>query len=164
MVGPSSEPAPRFAAERTLGRLARWLRLLGYDTVYASNLHGYALLARGRRERRIVLTRTRTMAAGTGPPRRVLLTSNHFREQLVALRAAVPLAGESRFRRCLECNRATVEVSAAAVRECVPAYVARTQSVFRRCPGCRRVYWRATHHQHAERELRAIGFPAEVPA
>jgi uncharacterized protein with PIN domain len=163
-VGASRDPALRFAAERTLGRLARWLRLLGHDTVYASNLHGYALLARGRREQRIVLTRTRKVAAGTGPPRRVLLTSDHFREQLVALQAAVPLAGGSRFQRCLECNRATVAVTAASVREGVPAYVAQTQSVFRRCPGCRRVYWRATHHAHAERELQALGFPAEVPA
>jgi hypothetical protein len=165
MMGEAGEPALRFAVERTLGRLARWLRLLGHDAVYANNLHGRALLARARREGRIVLTRDRRVGAEPGPPPRVLLTSDHFREQLAALEAAVPIAGGPRFQRCLECNRPTAVVPAASVRDRVPVYVARTQSVFRHCAGCDRVYWRATHHQHAEQELRALGFsPAGEPA
>jgi uncharacterized protein len=158
MVEGAGEPVVRFAVERTLGRLARWLRLLGHDAVYATNLHGRALLARGRHEGRIVLTRDHRLAAAPGPPRRVLLLSDHFREQLAALQAAVPIAEGPRFQRCVECNRATMAVPAATVRERVPAYVAQTQSDFRHCLGCGRVYWRATHHQHAEQELRALGF------
>jgi uncharacterized protein with PIN domain len=165
MVEGAGDPVLRFAVERTLGRLARWLRLLGHDAVYANNLHGRALLARGRREGRVVLTRDHRVAAAAAPPRCVLLASDQFREQLAALQAAVPIALGPRFQRCVECNRPTTEASLATVRERVPPYVAQTQTAFRHCPGCGRVYWRATHHQHAERELRALGFsPAEERA
>ena len=86
----------RLAAERTLGRLVKWLRVLGHDVVWTNRLGGDALLACGRDDGRIVLTRDRRLAAGRPPPVRVLVRPDDFRAQLRELSAA--LLGDERGR------------------------------------------------------------------
>ena len=157
MAGGSPDAQLRFAVERTLGRLARWLRILGHDATYTRQLEGRALLRCGRQDRRVVLTRDRRLAREAAPPERILVTSDHFREQLRQLAGEFPIMGGDHFSRCVECNRPLEAVTAETVRALVPAYVRQTQSSFRRCPGCRRVYWPATHQQHVEQELAALG-------
>jgi uncharacterized protein with PIN domain len=147
----------RFAADRMLGRLARWLRVLGHDVSYGPHLAGRTLLASARREQRLVLTRdTRLRRARNAPPL-LFLTSDDFREQLRQVARAVPLANGPLFGRCLECNRMLEEVAREAVRDRVPAYVFATAGHFHRCSRCGRLYWPATHHAHMRRELETLG-------
>ena len=150
---------PAFAVERTLGRLARWLRILGYDAAWGSHLAGRGLLALARAEGRTVLTRDRRLAASTQPPPRLLVQSDHFREQLRHVASALGLDGARRFGRCLECNRPLEPVACEDARTHVPEYVFATQHAFRRCAGCGRIFWDATHRQHVEAELAALGVP-----
>lgn len=145
---------PRFAVDRMLGRLARWLRVLGFDAVYRPELSGRNLLTLAAREGRVLLTRDRQLCRARTPVEVVCIAGDRFRDQLRELdaRHALAPAGERR-QRCVECNREVVSIARDALPASVPEYVRATQSEFRRCPRCARVYWRATHWQRMRDEI-----------
>ncbi|MGH7893837.1 MAG: Mut7-C RNAse domain-containing protein [Candidatus Binatia bacterium] len=140
-----------------LGRLARWLRIVGHDVAYGSHLHGAGLARCARDEGRMILTRDTQLVRDPNLPPHLFIASDHFREQLRQVAAAVPLAQGASFTRCVECNRPLEETSREAARERVPAYVFETQPRFWTCPACRRVFWPATHHARMRAELGTLG-------
>ena len=147
---------PRFAVDTMLGRLARWLRLLGYDTAYGTHLSGRTLLRTARAETRIVLTRRRDLLRRLELPH-LYVDSDHFREQLSQVVLAFDLDVEHLLlTRCPECNRELSAETAGTIAHRVPPYVAQTQERFRSCPRCHRVFWAGTHHEHIRAELRAL--------
>jgi uncharacterized protein len=158
MAGPDGlATAPGgFAVDKMLGRLARWLRILGHDVAYGPHLSGRTLVDRARREHRLLLTRDTRLLRDPHLPPHLFITSDHFREQLRQVAAAVPL-GAGFLHRCLDCNRPLEAVAREAVAATVPPYVLSTQERFERCPGCGRVYWPATHRAHMLDELAALG-------
>src|SRR5262245_58840732 len=113
----------RFAADRMLGRLARWLRILGHDVAYGPHLARRTLVTCARREQRILLTRDTRLLRDPELPPHVFLTSDDFREQLRQVAAAVRLRPGPLFGRCLRCNRRLTEVAREDVRDQVPAFV-----------------------------------------
>lgn len=140
----------RFIADAMLGRLAKSLRILGYDVSYASDIEDAALKLAAVREGRVVLTRDSEVAATGLPVRVVLVESDHHREQLLQVIRELRLpAPRSLFSRCLICNVPVEDVPRADVKEHVPPYVFATQKRFARCPGCGRIYWPATHVANA---------------
>jgi uncharacterized protein with PIN domain len=155
----TSGATQRFAVDRMLGRLARWLRILGHDVAYGPHLRGRTLAACARREERLLLTRDTRLVRDPDLPPHLFVTSDHFREQLREVAAAVPLAAGPFLTRCLGCNRPLDEVARESVRERVPPYVWDTASRFLRCARCDRLYWPATHREHMLRELAALGLP-----
>jgi len=160
---PDVAAPPRFVADRMLGRLARWLRILGHDVAYGSHLGGHTLVACARRERRLLLTRDTRLRRDAQLPPALFLHSDHFREQLREVAAAVPLHGAPLLGRCLDCNRPLLEVPRETARERVPPYVWTTQERFLGCAGCGRLYWGATHRAHILSELGALGLAPEAP-
>jgi uncharacterized protein len=150
--------APCFLADRTVGRLARWLRIIGCDTVYLPQLAPDGLLREAKRQGRIILTRNTRLLRHNGEPELVFLRDDRFREQLKQVVDAFPLdLLLGLFSRCIECNRVLEEAAKNEVRERVPEYVWQTQHEFRRCPACCRLYWGATHRAHALEELHRLG-------
>ena len=100
-----ADGVPRFAVDRSLGRLARWLRLLGFDAVRRTDMTGARLLTLAAREGRVLLTRDRGLARRPGAVRVLCLESDRFREQLSEIDRAIPLGGaEARQPRCADCN------------------------------------------------------------
>ena len=159
----SDAPAPpRFAADRMLGRLARWLRILGHDVAYGPHLGGRGLVACARREGRLLLTRDTRLVRDPELPPHVFIHSDHFREQLREVAAAVSLRRSTPLCRCLDCNRPLIDVSRDEARDRVPEYVAATQERFLGCTGCGRLYWGATHRAHMLHELATIGLAPEA--
>jgi hypothetical protein len=152
----------RFAVDTMLGRLARWLRILGHDVAYGPHLHGAGLVACARREARLILTRDTRLVRQRHLPPHVFVTRDHFREQLREVADAVPLARDAAFSRCVECNRELVSLDRDAARTRVPPYVFATQARFWTCPGCARAYWPATHHAHMREELAALDLGASA--
>jgi uncharacterized protein len=146
-----------FAVDVMLGRLARWLRILGHDTAYGPHLHGLGLVGTARDERRVIVTRDTQLVRDPNLPPHVFIRSDRFRDQLREVAAAVPLVRGRTFTRCVECNAPLDEIRADDVRERVPPYVAATQTRFWTCPRCRRVFWPATHHTRMRAELAALG-------
>jgi uncharacterized protein with PIN domain len=150
---------PRFAVDKMLGRLATWLRLIGLDTIYDRDLSGQALLRHARSEGRTVLTRDRRLLKRPPPPTVVLITSDHFRDQVRRVVDAFnldPLA--CLFSRCTRCNTPLIGIPRADVTDRVPPYVLATQERYAQCPTCHRIYWSATHCEHVRHELASLGF------
>src|SRR3989338_3462674 len=146
----------KFAADRMLGRLARWLRVIGQDVAYGPHLSGYGLIRAARREGRLILTRDRALAKKSPPPC-LVIESDQFRERLRRVVRACNLDPlKQAFTRCVEGNGALEPMAKSAVEGKVPPYVFATQERFSRCPGCRRLYWPATHQQRMAAELKSL--------
>ncbi len=165
MAGSGAAGAPvRFAADFMLGRLARWLRVLGHDVVWGPHLRRRTLVDTARREGRVLLTRDTRLLRDPHLPPHVFIHSDHFRDQLREVAAAVPIGTAPAFTRCLDCNRPLEEVARDDVRDRVPPFVFATQPRFRRCPGCDRLFWPATHRDHMRRELAGVGLAVREDA
>ncbi len=137
---------PLFLADAMLGRLSRWLRLMGYDTLYASALSDHQIAARARAERRIVLTRDRELARRRGI-RCLLVQSQFLKEQIKQVFATLGLSlcrGEPR---CSQCNAQLEPVTRDEARARVPAHVLSTHTRFCRCANCNKIYWQGSHWQ-----------------
>ena len=148
----------KFAADKMLGRLTRWLRVIGQDVTYGPHLSGYGLIREARREGRLILTRDRGLTR-KNPPDYLLIQSDQFREQLKQVVQACRLEPfKEAFTRCVECNTLLQPVPKEAVRERVPPYVFSNQERFSFCLRCQRIYWPATHQQKMLEELKALGF------
>jgi uncharacterized protein with PIN domain len=134
----------RLLADCMLGRLARWLRLLGYDTVYESDATDHEVARRARSEGRVVLTSDRELSGRRGL-KALLVRSHDVRGQVREVQKALGPPPQPSLSRCAVCNVALKEISAQKAACRVPRHVIETQDVFRECPGCGRVYWRGSH-------------------
>jgi uncharacterized protein with PIN domain len=153
----SLSESQKFAADRMLGRLARWLRIIGQDVIYGPHLSGYGLIRAARAEKRLILTRDRSLAKKQ-PPELLFIKSDHYREQLRQVIEACDLNPfVNPFTRCLECNAQLEPRSKESAKDLVPPYVFATQNNFSWCPECRHIYWPATHHEKMMEELQRIG-------
>ena len=151
-----SDKEIRFTAETTLGKLAKWLRILGFDTVYAANIFGEKLIdaARGR----ILLTRTKQIRNMKIAKERIFITSDHPFEQLreVVLALSIEKGDIRPFSRCIQCNTLIRLVEKDAVRGKVPDYIWETQNTFHTCSHCRRIYWSGSHIRRSRDIIKRI--------
>ena len=145
--------AARFLVDGMLGRLAKWLRAAGHDTVYEAPFDDLLLADRARQEDRILLTRDHALARRRGV-RSLLVQSEALDEQLRQVLALFPPAEGGA--RCLRCNVPLEPVPLSAVQDFVPPYVREHQSEYWLCPSCRRVYWQGTHWQHMQERLQRL--------
>jgi hypothetical protein len=141
-----------------LGRLARWLRLLGYDTLYDRRWDDAELARVAAREQRVLLTRDHALLRRRIVRRGLLVDEDDPDRQLRFVVAELGLTRDPKrlFTRCLHCNTPVEPVAADDVRGEVPPYVLRHCDRFARCPGCGRVYWNGTHQQLARQRLADI--------
>jgi hypothetical protein len=150
----------RFVADAMLGRLARWLRALGHDTVYAPSLDDRALVDLANREDRILLTRDRHLLRELRPRRAVEVTRDAPLDQLAALAAELALPPPNElFRRCLLCNTPLDDVPRSEAADLVPPASRALPGPVRRCPTCGRVYWPGSHVRRMTRALAHV-FPS----
>ena len=151
-----SKPTPpelRFAADVMLGRLAKWLRVLGQDVIYGRHLSGVGLIHAARQENRIILTRDQRLRL-KHPEDFIFVESDDFREQLrQVVRTFHLIWRDELLKRCLVCNSSLQPRPKASVKKAVPEYVFSSQEHFFWCANCRRIYWPATHHQKMLQEL-----------
>ena len=139
----------RFTAEMTLGKLAKWLRILGFDTVYAANISVEKLIYTAKD--RILLTRTKRIRNMKIANERIFITSNHPFEQLREVVLALGIAKEDirPFSRCIQCNVSIRVIGKNAVRGKVPDYIWETMDTFHTCSHCGRIYWSGSHIQRS---------------
>ena len=133
-------------ADGMLGKLAKWLRLLGYDTAYDNVASDRELARRARAEGRVLLTRDRGLAARRGL-RTLLIQSEVLEEQVQEVLDGLGGPPHPALSRCSVCNTVLEPISPAEIADRVPPYVLKTQTEFRRCPGCGRIYWPGSHLQ-----------------
>ncbi len=145
-----SDAIPRLLADAMLGKLARWLRILGYDTLYMQD-DDVSIAQRARAEGRVVLTRDHGLAQRRGL-RTLLVNAQDLDTQLAEVIAALgrPVGAAPR---CMLCNGMLRRIPVEVARSFVPAYVAQTQMLFHRCAECGKIYWQGTHWQGIENQI-----------
>ncbi len=144
----------KFIADEMVGKLARWMRLAGYDTIYRNPISDEELLAMAQRENRLILTRDRKLRPKSGSQQIFVVSSENPLEQFVTVARQFCLDVESNaFRRCLECNGELVQVHKEECADMIPPYVYKTQTQFSRCSCCNRLYWPGTHYKSMRKRL-----------
>jgi uncharacterized protein len=148
---------PRFLADCNVGRLARWLRALGYDASYHARIDDSELVREAAAENRVLLTRDRDLTKRrviqTGVVRAILIRDDDVTRQLRQVFAELGLELKEALTRCIECNSELESRVPAMVAGRVPPYVRRTQSRYSECPECGRIYWAGTHWQRMREVL-----------
>ena len=143
----------KFIADVMVGKLARWLRILGFDAAYSNKFEDDEVLRIAERDNRIILTRDRGLASRRMNARCLLIESDNYKEQVRQVIAAFNLEHFEMFSRCIECNTELRQVGKEEVFERVPPFVYLTQERFAMCPTCRRVYWHGTHASEILKQL-----------
>lgn len=147
----------KFLVTEECGRLARWLRLMGYDAATTGAQPLNDVYRRAYNESRIVITRNRWVAASR-LVRVIHVDSVKRDEQLrqVVRDAGLTLEPARRFTRCDRCNVEVQPLPKVQVQDRVPPYVFATQTQFHTCPICGRIYWPATHEARIRSTLETL--------
>jgi uncharacterized protein with PIN domain len=147
-----------FVADCMLGRLAKWLKILGFDVLYFSKAEDRELVAIARREGRVLLTRDTGLIERTARrPNRLFVRSDDWEDQVVQVLDDLGLWDEVRPNtRCLDCNLLLRPLSKDRARNLVTPYVHEHASSFAICPGCDRVFWQGTHYGDMEKKIEAL--------
>ncbi len=147
----------RFAADRMLGRLARMLRLLGYDTLYSPDLTAVQLAEIAEHEDRVLLTRGRLDKRFPGIEKGFSLKSEYPPEQLreVVQRFSLDTRG-GLWTRCTLCNAQIQKVDKQTVESLVEPKVFRLYDEFFRCSGCGHIYWQGSHVERILHNLASL--------
>ena len=150
-VRPEPLRQTRFVADTHLGRLARRLRLLGFDTAYSNNAPDHELVRTSTREHRILLTRDVGLLKHSALTHGYFVRATDPREQMLEVVHRFHLSDRLQpFTRCLECNHLLQEASADQVRRLAPPRVLELHNEFRHCPGCDQLYWKGSHHSRLD--------------
>jgi uncharacterized protein with PIN domain len=151
----------RFVADNNVGKLVRWLRLMGYDTVLLKEKDDGQMIKIALSEDRVILTKDtqfmRRRLVTNGALKTVHIKQDDPRVQVQDVTKTLKLDYHFRpFSLCLECNRELVPRSKEEVKNLVPPHVFETQTQYRQCPGCQRIYWPGTHWQAMVKKLQDL--------
>jgi uncharacterized protein with PIN domain len=135
----------KFIADVMVGKLARWLRILGFDTEYSNKYEDDEIIRIAEAQDRIILTRDIPLASRRMNARCLVIDSDYYREQVRQVIATLSLKDFAVFSRCIECNTPLQDADKEDVFERIPPFVYLTQERFAMCPSCKRVYWHGTH-------------------
>jgi hypothetical protein len=147
-----------FVADCMLGRLAKWLKILGFDVLYFSKAEDKDLADLSRREDRVLLTRDTGLIEKTAKrSNRLFVRSDDWEDQVVQVLDDLGLWDDVRPNtRCIECNLPLKALARERARNLVTPYVYERASSFAICPGCNRVFWQGTHYGDMERKIERL--------
>lgn len=155
----NSKNEPRFLIDFMVGRLTKWLRIFGYDTLYIRPQERSTIIMQSLKENRILVTRDHSLSRKKAW-KLILVQSGRLNEQLKqVINESKILISDSRFyTRCTICNGQIKDVeSKETVKSCVPEYVYKIQNSFACCSNCGKVYWPGTHRDLLLKELIKMG-------
>jgi len=144
----------KFVVDHMLGKLAKYLRFMGYDTYYpTARMSDDEIMEIARKEGRILLTRDKELAKRSGG---IYVESENYEEQLKFVINRFHLNTDSLLSRCSICNVPLVKVGKREIKDKVPEYVYEHQDDFYMCPKCGRIYWYGSHTERIEKKIREL--------
>lgn len=136
----------KFIADVMLGRLAKWMRLLGFDVLYDRTVSDNEIIHISLTQGRAILTRDTGLVARPLASNHVFIEHDHVRHQLDQVLTTCHITSmPGPLTRCSVCNTLLSPVAKEDVRDLVPRYVFEKNSSFLRCENCCKVYWKGTH-------------------
>lgn len=154
----------KFILTNELGRLARWLRIIGFDTTYFKSSNIGTLIIESLREDRFIITRRQSKIDDL-QKRTLMLSSDALAEQLkeVIGKLNLKINENEMFKRCTLCNAELIEVKKEEAKELIPEYVYKTQNDFRQCSVCKRIYWQGSHWGNVTAAIKEILERNQIP-
>ena len=151
---------PKFLVDVNVGRLARWLRILGYDASFIPHADDLKLVEVALREGRVLLTKDRHIlerrVIATGRLRAILVRGDDVMTQLRQVTEEMELDQRNAFSLCVECDVPLRSRPKETLAGAVPPYVFQTQQSFMACPACGKVFWQGTHWSHMKERLAGL--------
>ncbi|OPL17466.1 MAG: hypothetical protein AVO38_00300 [delta proteobacterium ML8_D] len=142
----------KFIADIMVGKLARYLRMAGYDVLYDNNASDDRILKTALKTDRVVLTRDTLMLTRkefkNGTIKYLFIKNDSLKNQLAQVKSELKIPLKPNLIRCIECNQKLMIVKKEDVKDKVPPYVFKTQKNFMYCKNCEKYYWRGTHYQN----------------
>jgi uncharacterized protein with PIN domain len=136
----------KFIADVMLGRLAKRLRLLGFDVLYDRTLPDNEIIRLSLEQDRMILTRDRALGERPLAKNHLFIKSDCIEEQIKQVRSSFPPEAHiDPLTRCSACNEPLVGITREEARDLVPHHVYEKKYPLRRCPRCGRIYWHGTH-------------------
>jgi len=148
----------KFIVDRMLGRLAKQLRMLGYDTLYYRGEDVYPLIRLARQEGRVILTRNTKLSPRRPEDVILRITEDDPLLQLKELiqKGNIEMDRGKVFSRCLLCNALLDPLSRKEVEGKVPDFIYYQQKEFFQCPQCQRIYWPGSHQENMQRRIKEL--------
>jgi len=150
----------KFIADIMVGRLAKYLRMAGYDVLYTNTASDNQIISKARETDRIVLTRDSLMLARRefkkGTVKYLFIKDDKLKNQLNQIKSDLKVSLKPNLVRCIECNRKLIKVKKEDVKNKVPPYVYKTQQNFLYCKKCDKYYWRGTHYDNIRNTFLSI--------
>ncbi|MGM0441759.1 MAG: Mut7-C RNAse domain-containing protein [Elusimicrobiota bacterium] len=140
-----------------LGRLCRWLRILGYDAEFYRGAGSRELVYRSLKERRVILSRSHKVDKHTAY-KLYRVNSEDYKKQLKEVVENFNLRVEDSriYSRCTECNRKLKPAKKSNIEDKVPRYIYKTHDKFSKCENCGKIYWRGTHRDLIKKVLKNL--------
>ncbi len=147
----------KFVVDCMLGKLAKWLRILGFDVAYFNKAEDGKLLSLARKEGRVLLTRDHRLRAEARDIQALLIESENWKKQLKQVLEEFQLKREVKpYSRCIQCNVELKSLSKRAAKNLVSPFVYEQAAAFAICPGCGRVFWQGTHFEDMDSKIGQI--------
>ena len=148
----------KFLVDRMLGKLAKDLRMLGYDTIYYRGQEAQQLLQLARQEGRVILTRNTKLIQKRSEDQIWRLTEDKPSLQLQELiqKRYLSLNEENLFFRCLLCNTLLDEIPREEAEGKVPDFIFHQKKDFFQCPTCQRIYWQGSHLEQMQKRIEGL--------
>ncbi len=147
----------RFIVDCMLGKLAKWLKILGFDALFFNKIEDEKLLEIVRNEKRILLTRDTGLIRKAKDVKTLFLESEKWREQVAQVLEHFDLWGKiDSHSRCIDCNVELKSLPKKNAKNLVTPFVYKHADSFALCPGCGRVFWRGTHFKDMEHRIEEI--------
>jgi uncharacterized protein with PIN domain len=145
----------KFIADRMLGKLAKGLRMLGYDTVYYRGEDAYPLIKLAREEGRVILTRNSKLLPKRPEDRitRIMEDKPSLQFKELTQKKIISLNKKALFSRCLLCNILLIEIPREEAEGKVPDFIFYQQKKFFRCPQCLKIYWQGSHQENMQKKV-----------
>jgi uncharacterized protein with PIN domain len=152
---------PHFIADCHLGKLAKYLRFMGYDTLYFSHIEDDNLVDLAKREARTILTRDRELSQRKNAPVFYLEPIDLGKQLRIVARRFDLAIRDDGYRRCLVCNARLQTIDKRLLSDEIPKRVRRHFDFFQQCPSCGRIYWQGDHYRNMMAFLRVTLEPGE---
>ncbi len=147
----------KFIADVHLGKLARKLRLLGFDTCFESNLDDNEIIRMSLAESRVVLSRDKELINDSRITQGYRILSSDPREQIREVMIRFDLQNNlNPFSRCIDCNGMIENVSKESVNEYLPPKTRLYFDEFFRCRGCGKIYWEGSHYENMKKQIQNL--------